>query len=232
MSIATRLIKIAAPLAALATLGACATPGFRTEVSRFNALPAAGAETAQGQSFFITTEDPDLAGGIEFGQYADMLSQEMVAEGYVPAASVDSADLIVRMDYTIVDTQVQVYRNDSFGSFGGGFGYGHHGFMMGHRGFYGRHPRRASFMFGYYDPWFDGPMRRQDVTVYTTELDVRIDRRLDDTRLFEGKAMARSSTNALPKIVPNLVAAMFTDFPGNNGETVKITVMPEPKMAK
>jgi Domain of unknown function (DUF4136) len=228
MSITTRLIKIAAPLAVLATLGACTAPGFRTEVSRFNALSGPGAATAQGQTFFITSDDPKLAGGLEFAQYAGMLSQEMVAEGFVPAVSADTADLIVSMDYDIVDTKMQVYRSDSFGSFGMGFG-GHWGGYGGHPYYYGRHPRRASFMFGYYDPWFDSPMRRQEVTVFTTQLDVRIDRRFDDTRVFEGKAMARSNTNSLQKVVPNLVAAMFTDFPGNNGETVKITVMPEPK---
>jgi hypothetical protein len=27
--------------------------------------------------------------------------------------------------------------------------------------------------------------------------------------------------------VPNLIEAMFTGFPGNSGETVRITVMPE-----
>jgi hypothetical protein len=29
--------------------------------------------------------------------------------------------------------------------------------------------------------------------------------------------------------VPNLIEAMFTGFPGNSGETVKITVAPPPK---
>ncbi len=224
MSITTRIIKIAAPLAALAALGACAAPGFRTEVSRFNALPA----SAQGQTFFITSDDPKLAGGLEFGQYANKLSEEMMAEGFVPAASADSADLVVNMGYEVVDTQMQVYRS-SFGVSSFGFGGGWGGYW-GHRPYYyGRHPRRAAFMFGYYDPWFDSPMRMQEVTVYTTELEVRIDRRADGTRVFEGKAMARSNTDNLQKIVPNLVVAMFTDFPGNNGETVKITVMPEPK---
>lgn len=227
MSITTRFIKIAAPLAALAALSACTAPGFRTEVSRFNALSAPGTAAVQGQTFFITSDDPKLVGGLEFGQYAGMLSQEMVAEGFVPAASADSADLIVHMDYDIVDTKLQVYRSDAFGSFGMGWG-GHWGGHWG-GGFWGPRSRRAAFMFGYYDPWFDGPMRRQDVTIYTTQLDVRIDRRADNSRVFEGKAMARSNTNVLQKVVPNLVTAMFTDFPGNNGETVKITVMPETK---
>jgi hypothetical protein len=31
--------------------------------------------------------------------------------------------------------------------------------------------------------------------------------------------------------VPNLIEAMFTGFPGNSGETVKITVPPQGKRA-
>jgi hypothetical protein len=32
--------------------------------------------------------------------------------------------------------------------------------------------------------------------------------------------------------VPNLVEAMFTDFPGHNGETLRISVAPEKKTVK
>ena len=42
--------------------------------------------------------------------------------------------------------------------------------------------------------------------------------------MFEGKAQARSQTDELGVLVPNLIEAMFTNFPGRNGETVKITV--------
>ena len=52
-------------------------------------------------------------------------------------------------------------------------------------------------------------------------------RRLEATSnapLFEGHAKARSQTDELDRLVPNLVTAMFTGFPGRNGETVKITV--------
>ncbi len=49
----------------------------------------------------------------------------------------------------------------------------------------------------------------------------------DGQKLFEGTARARSRTDDLQVLVPNLVEAMFTGFPGNSGETVKITVAPE-----
>jgi hypothetical protein len=64
-------------------------------------------------------------------------------------------------------------------------------------------------------------------TVYTSGIEMKIDRRADGQRLFEGKAQAVSTSNRLPYLVPNLVEAMFTDFPGNSGETVRISVAPE-----
>jgi len=45
--------------------------------------------------------------------------------------------------------------------------------------------------------------------------------------VFEGHAEARSRTDELPVLVPNLIEAMFTGFPGNSGERVRITVAPE-----
>ena len=48
-------------------------------------------------------------------------------------------------------------------------------------------------------------------------------------RVFEGKAQAQSLNDNLTYLVPNLVEAMFTGFPGNSGETVKITVPPPAK---
>ena len=58
---------------------------------------------------------------------------------------------------------------------------------------------------------------------------MKIDRKADGVRLFEGKAEAVSTSNRLQHLVPNLVEAMFTNFPGNSGETVRISVAPEKK---
>ena len=59
----------------------------------------------------------------------------------------------------------------------------------------------------------------------------KIDERLCSGAIatFEGKAEAVSTSNHLQYLVPNLVEAMFTGFPGNSGETVRISVAPEKK---
>jgi hypothetical protein len=44
--------------------------------------------------------------------------------------------------------------------------------------------------------------------------------------VFEGRAETVSSSNNLTRLVPNLVTAMFTNFPGSSGETVRVRFDP------
>ena len=209
-------LSLLAPLALL-TLGACATP-FRADVQRFVALP-----DTTGQSFAVVAADPDLSGGLEFGQYAMMVEQRMLDLGYRLSDDPAAAELIVSMDYDIDKGRDKVVADyDPFiGSarFGGYYGRGYYGH---HRYRYGFHD---PFLFGGYG--FSGYDGVRSFTVYTSELDLKIDRAVDGERLFEGKAEALSRSKNLTYLVPNLVEAMFTDFPGNSGERVRISVAPE-----
>lgn len=210
--------------ALLVALAACATP-FKANVSRFSAqLPA-----PQGQTYAIVADNPAFAGGLEFAQYAKLVGARMDALGYVPASGPEQADMVVRFDYG-VDKGRERIRSTGFGDpfwdpwFGPPrFGYG--GYWGGYWGrpYYGR----GLWSYGWYDPWFDEGIERY--TVYTSAISLKIDRRADGQRLFEGKAEAASTSNRLGYLVPNLVEAMFTDFPGHNGETVRISVAPEKK---
>jgi hypothetical protein len=201
-----------ASVAAMLALSGCMTP-FNARVSRFQELPP-----PSGQTFTVQTTDPHLQGGIEFGQYARLVTQQMIKQGYQPASDPAHADLVVDMRYSVDHGHERIV-SDPIGPDWGPWG--------GPWGFYGgRH-----FGFGFYDPFLWGPGFGDDdvhsFTVYTSELDLEIDRTADGKRVFEGKAEAHSTDDALPHLVPELVEAMFTGFPGNSGETVKITVQPE-----
>ena len=229
-------LKIATAVLLLAGLAAC-TQSFNANVSRFqSALPAPA-----GQSFAVVADDAALTGGLEFAQYARLVEGRMAALGYVPAANPESANLLVRFDYGVDKgrerTRSTGFAGDPFYSpwygygrigyfgrpyFGGGYGGG--GFGRG-----GYYPHSA-WGYGWYDPFFDGGV--ENYTVFTSGIALKIDRRADGTRLFEGKAEAVSTSNRLQYLVPNLVEAMFTGFPGNSGETVRITVAPEKKTAR
>lgn len=224
-SISKKIMLFAAPLSILA-LNACATP-FRADVSRFQQLPP-----AQGQSFAVVAADPKDVGGIEFGQYAGLVTARMQSLGYHPAAPGAKADLNVLFDYGVdAGKERQVAVRDPF--YDPFWGYG--------SSFYRPYPVQTRhgirFISGYYDPFLFGGYgsgfgRGYDVdsyTVYTSGIDLKIKRAADGQNLFEGKAEAKSRSNKLAYLVPNLVEAMFTGFPGNSGETVRISVAPEGK---
>ena len=227
MSFKKKMLALAAP-AALLALGACAT-GFPAEVQRFQAMPA-----PQGQSFVIQSADSGKNGSLEFAQYADLVRRHLIGLGYSEAPSAREATMVVSLDYGVDDGEERVVaRPDPFGRYG--YGYGPYGF--GYRPYYSRFGyfgrRRSPFYYGWDDPFLYGPGYRgrgyelDSYTVYTSYLDLDIRRTADGQSLFEGLAQARSRSDDLPVLVPNLVEAMFTGFPGNSGETVRITVAPE-----
>ena len=222
MSLAKKLLTLAAP-AALLALGGCAT-GLPTQVSRYQAMPAPA-----GQTFAIQAAHEEDRGGLEFSRYAELVRRHMIAQGYSEAASPQQASLIVSLGYGVDDGRQQIVTRPALGysRFGyGGFGYRPYWSRFGG---YGR--LRSPFYYGWDDPfWYRGFGEEIDVyTVYTSYLDMDIKRAADGEAVFEGTARARSRTDDLGLLVPNLVEAMFTGFPGNSGETVKITVAPDRK---
>lgn len=221
-----RGLKFALAPVLLAGLAACATP-FKADVSRFESrLPA-----PQGQTFAVVADDPALAGGLEFSQYASFVSDQMRTLGYQPASSPEAATLLVRLDYGVDQGRERVRST--------GFGYrdpwyrGWNSYTpVAYRARDGRtrvaYVPSRSWGYGWYDPFFDDYNRGyESYTVYTSGVDMKIDNAQTGERLFEGKAEAASTSNRLQYLVPNLVEAMFTDFPGNSGETVRISIKPE-----
>jgi hypothetical protein len=216
---------------AMVALSGCAATPFRADVARFQSqLPA-----PQGQSFAIEASDPAMVGGIEFGQYARLVAGELAGYGYREAAPDERPDMIVRLGYGVDQGKERVRREPAF--YDPFYDPFYSPFYR--RGFYrpvyvrGRHG--SGFVYGWYDPWMwggYGAFGRDELRVYTvygSMLDMNIVRAETGERLFEGRAEAQSRTNDLRHLVPNLVEAMFTGFPGNSGEKVRITVAPPPK---
>jgi hypothetical protein len=229
MSLAKKILALAAAPALLA-LGGCAT-GVPAQVTRFQQMPA-----PQGQTFAIQAADPADRGGLEFAQYADLVRRHLTAQGYSEASSPGAASLLVSLEYGVDEGKQEIVRRPGFARGFGAYGpygpYGYSPYGYGYRpywsrfGYAGRY--RSPFYYGWDDPFWGSPYGELDAyTVYTSFLDLDIKRAADGQSVFEGTARARSRTDNLQVLVPNLVEAMFTRFPGNSGETVKITVAPD-----
>ena len=61
-------------------------------------------------------------------------------------------------------------------------------------------------------------------TVYPAFLDVTIKRSADQTAVFEGRAETTTRVNDLPSTMPNLVTALFKDFPGASSRSAVVRV--------
>lgn len=225
MSKLNRIARFALPLA-LVALSACAATPFKAQVNRFQTMPA-----PQGQSYFVKADDPRLAGSLEFSQYAGLVGAKLGALGYQPAATADAASLIVNFDYGVDGgkEKLRTVPGSGFGYdpfFGPGFGRLYYSRFP----YYGGYGRRG-FIYGWNDPFLFGSGFDQveSYTVYTSNISMVINRKADGQRVFEGSAKALSRDDNLTYLVPNLVEAIFTGFPGNSGETVKISVAPPPK---
>ena len=233
-----RIQKLSAAIAlGVAALGlsACAT-ALDTRVTRYQAMPA-----PQGQTFFVVPGNGMARnGGLEFQRYAGIVAQQLIARGYSPATTPQSANMVVQLGYGIDQGQVH-YQADPFGPYGYG-PYGRYG-ALGYRGFgYGPYAGRfyypryggygSPFYYGWDDPFMFGGYGGyggygggiDSYVEYRSELDLHIRQRGTNAPLFDGRAQARSSTNRLDVVVPSLVEAMFTGFPGRSGETVRITI--------
>jgi len=225
-----RAVKLAFVTLAVGALAACASP-FRADVQRFqSALPAPA-----GQTFTVVADDPSLAGGIEFRNYAQLVADHMAALGYTPVNNPQDAQLLVRFDYGVDNGRERV-RSTGFGYRDPFYSWYNYQPVV-YRGRDGA-PRiayvRSYSPFGWGYGWDDSFFGGRDVysyTVYTSGVDMKIDDARSGQRLFEGKAEAASMSNRLQYLVPNLVDAMFTGFPGNSGETVRISVAPENQRA-
>jgi hypothetical protein len=230
-----RNLAAAALIGAAVAVSGCAT-GLPAEVTRYSAMPI-----PQGQSFYVVPGE-GVQGGLEFGRYASIVSQQLQAKGYQPAGAPQVADMLVKLSYEVGDGETRYsvspfarsryadpFYRGYYDPFYGGF-YGRP--YWSRFGYYSRY--RSPFYFGWDDPfWYSSPYAGygpgfgdpiREYTVYESELELDIVRRADNAPLFEGTAQARSQTDELGVLVPNLIEAMFTNFPGRNGETVKITV--------
>ncbi|PKU26200.1 DUF4136 domain-containing protein [Telmatospirillum siberiense] len=175
-------------------LGAC-QPSLRADVTRFYSLPP----VAFGQSFAIAP-DPAQASDLEFQHNSTLLSGALQAKGFYSATAYAEADLIAVLHYGNVGSHTEIYTEP------GGPGWGRPGW-----GWRPYPPEVASYT--YYSQFvdvalFDGPAWRSG------------ERRM----LYQGRALTESGARDLNVSMPYLLRALFLDFPGLNGQTVRVVV--------
>jgi len=174
-------------------------------VTRFHEHPL-----PQGESIRLEPLDPAKKGSIEFKEYASLIAKRLKTIGYNPVGMNEEADLVAEIDYNIDSGKTTISRRS--GSF------------VRYHFYYGR----------YYDPYYYG---RSDFfepefhseTVYDRSLAINIvsadsQKSPDREILFEGWVLSTGKERNLLEIMPYLITAMFTNFPGESGVSKIITI--------
>jgi hypothetical protein len=169
---------------------------MRADVTRFYTLPP----MPTGQSFAIAP-DPGQAGDLEFQHYSVLVSDALQSKGFRSAApQAAAADVVAVLHYGNSGSHTEIYSDPAPG-------WGRPGWW----GWHGYPPEINSYTLysQYVDlALFDGPAWRSG------------ERRM----LFQGRALGDSSVHELNNAMPYLVKALLQDFPGANGQTVRVTV--------
>lgn len=193
---------LASALAAFALSG-CATPQGPVEVTRF-VEPSTAAQLGEG-TVFVETAPGEDAGSLALAPYKAAVAAELRRLGYSESARGEARQVAqVRVERYEIGREgrrgpVSVGVGGSTGTYGSGVGIGL-GINLG------------------------GGAKAQ----IETELAVTIRDSASQRSLWEGRARFRTAENS-PLAQSNasaqtLAAALFRDFPGQNGETIEVEV--------
>lgn len=207
-----RIVPIFLIAAALLLVG-CAQK-FQADVARFHQLPQDSAQTFQ-----IVAIDPDKTGSLEFEQYAGLLRAQLIDQGYRPVAN--NPDILVEFDWILSEGREKIFSRPGYysshgfghGGFGHGrFGHGRFGHGFGHGGF------GHGFGHGGHGGGYGGHGGSYSMTVHSLRTTVSM-LRPDGNVIFEGRADSVIGSPQLPEVMPYMVQALFTEFPGESGRT-------------
>lgn len=185
-------------------LSACGPRLVTSDVTRFHSPEL----LAEPHRTFTILPREDQVGSLEFQRYAELVAQELAEQGLRPVPpGEEEADLVVRLRYGVEGPRQEIET----------------------------WPVRGSIGFGTWrDPWgfgFGAPLYSEidTRTVYThwlrTEIvDAPALRQGRRDVLFEGRAVSTTGGSGLPEVMPYLATALFENFPGASGQTVRVRI--------
>jgi hypothetical protein len=215
---------VLAPLLALAA--GCATY-MQAQVTSFH---QAGPDVRlAGKRFVIAPADAQKE-SLEFQAYADLVRRALVEQGLVDAGAAGgaAADVAVRIRYSIDGGKPVVYGYPAYG-------YTHYGPVWN----WTPYPLPGGGVRYVWTPTYPmtygvvGTNYAQSM-VYRRELNVVIEDRQSGSkapaRLYEGTVVTEGGSGSLAPVMPAMVRALFSDFPGRNGVTriVQVPMGQEP----
>lgn len=203
--------RAASVLVLLAILGGCASGPriVQTEVTSFDEWATLPADRTY--TFERTLE---FRNSLELKSYEDIVRDELAIQGFRHVPDPAAANLVVTLRPSVTTTRMRIrdpWPVDPFWS---------------PYGFYGRRG------FGWYDPYWSmfNNFNDYSVDVYQRRLELDIDAKsIAGKRYYEGRVESTGQNPSLKMVMPAMIRALFTEFPGNNGQTRRVDVPLPPK---
>jgi hypothetical protein len=202
-------------LAALVAVTSGCASYLGAQVTSFH---QADGKRLAGRSFVITPTK-EQAESLEFRTYADLLRDSLVRQGLV-ASTPPEAELEVTMRYTVDGGKAVTYGYPAYG-----YSYVAYDPFWGWGPYYGPHGH-------FHYMWAPYPVAygyAQSI-VYRRELRVEITERRPGKdasgggRLFEGTVVSEGESSSIAPVMPAMMHALFSDFPGPSGVSRRVQV--------
>lgn len=190
----------------------------RSDVARFHNLPNRG----DGKTIVILPADPAKKGSIEFNSYAQIVTGYLEKNGYVVLPpSNPNADLMAFFGYSIGTGQTEVGSTPIYGQTGGGTtftsgsisGFGTSGSYSGYSYTAPTYGIVGSSAYSYTSY---GRFVRLDI------LDAKKSTKDNPVKVFEGTVKSRGTSSQIAVVMPAMIEALFTNFPGESGKTKRV----------
>lgn len=188
------------PLATILAVAGCASGGRpHADVVRFH-----DSRPLERGSLAVVPVNSDDADSLEFRTHAETIAAELRRHGYRTGVPENQAQYVATVDITQIHSSGGPEQSGVSLRIGGGIGIGR-GAIGGSVPVSGKTKMRTNV---------------------TTTLSVRISQQADKRTIWEGRAVQEISAvspEASPAtVVPALANALFRDFPGPSGQTIRV----------
>ena len=205
--------RLVAGLLAILFLASCRSLPVRSEVTRFHRLPAVG----NGETFFIANLT-DPGDSIEGTEYAGHVAAHLTRYGWqLVDPSKKDPDYMVFIGYGHLDSSGRTVENtrNVYGQRGGGTTY-HSGSVTGSGG-------SASYSGTSYSvpQWGVVGTQTTSHTVYDRYLFMTIRTWKEKETVFESRTFSTGKAGEIAQVLPQMIDALFKEFPGESGDTNK-----------
>lgn len=210
-----KVFKIITILAVLIVTG-CATP---PRVVTNNTAFYVDAFAPRG-SISVVSGEADVNGSLEFAAYKKKFESKLIASGYKIENDPNNADFIGLVAYGIDNGETSTVSTPIFGQTGGGSTYSS-GTVYSSGG-------SATYSGSSYTMPTYGVVGRSTGPVTTYNRAIALDiveaqsfKEGNPKKVYEGRTKSKGSCSVIVEVFDEMLEAMFTDFPGENGRNRK-----------